>query len=758
MNRPNDFWDFFIRNRKGLLGIVILVSLGLAYSITFLQIDFSFDSFYPKDNPDSQYYAQYQEHFSEDQNYVIQVALKSPAPTVFDQTFLEEADQIFRQIQVLPGVDSMLAATTVPQIRRSALGIRTQPWLDFSTPKAVKASQRRIEADSTLIGSFITRDRQYLCAIFYMDGELFDTPGRDELSMAIDEVLQDSPFPFIVSGIPYIRSQYVRKIGEELILFLSLSVVLIVSTLFLTYRTFWGVVIPVVAVFTGLTWVMGSMGVYGESINLINNLMIPIIFVVGISDVIHLVTKYFHEIRAGNERRLAIHNTLKEIGLATLLTSITTSIGFLSLLVSRVPPIRSFGLFAALGVLFTYIISIVIIPNALMLFRPEALMRTKSLQDTSFWERWLDRINQFTLRSPRQITIGALAILGLCLFLMTQISLNTYLLEDIGKKDPVRKAMTFFEENAYGLRSFEMGITTKGEAKVTDLAVLEEMDKLQDFLNSQEKFSPFFSVVTLLEQGNYIYHFNRKNYLKLPSSQEEVDELLTLAESQQASLLNSVISPDRSMARIHARMPDVGTDAFQELSDNLDEYVQTSCDTTLFSYRLTGNAFLTEQNFFYLRNSLLSGLFIAFVVIGVLMGVLFRSWKMMLISMVPNIIPLLLTGGIMGLFGIKLTPSTSIVFVIAFGIAVDDTIHFLTRYQLERREGRSVEQAIRATMLGTGKAIILTSLVLLSGFVLLLASTFGGTFNTGLFTALTILFALLADLLLLPILLRWVGE
>ena len=236
--------------------------------------------------------------------------------------------------------------------------------------------------------------------------------------------------------------------------------------------------------------------------------------------------------------------------------------------------------------------------------------------------------------------------------------------------------MNFFEENAYGIRSFEMGITTKGEAEVTDLAVLNEMKKIQDFLQTQEKFSPFFSVVTVLEQGNYIYHFNRKNYLRLPDKQEDVNELLTLAGSQTGTILENVVSPDRKMARIHSRMPDVGTDAFQQLSTNLDQYIYTQCDTTLFSHRLTGNAFLTEQNFFYLRRSLLSGLFLAFVVIGVLMGMLFRSWKMMLISMVPNVIPLLLTGGIMGLFGIKLTPSTSIVFVIAFGIAVDDTIHF----------------------------------------------------------------------------------
>ncbi|MEL7339781.1 MAG: MMPL family transporter, partial [Bacteroidota bacterium] len=175
-------------------------------------------------------------------------------------------------------------------------------------------------------------------------------------------------------------------------------------------------------------------------------------------------------------------------------------------------------------------------------------------------------------------------------------------------------------------------------------------------------------------------------------------------------------------------------------------------------YRPTGHAFLTEHNLKYIRSSLMGGLSIAFVIIGILMGLLFRSFRMLAISMLPNVIPLFLTGGVMGLFGISLTASTAIVFVISFGIAVDDTIHFLTRYRLERQLGNTVEDSIGKTIRGTGKAMVMTSLVLLGGFLILLASDFGGTFSVGLFTALTVVFALLSDFLLLPVLLRWVEK
>ncbi|MEZ4828030.1 MAG: MMPL family transporter [Bacteroidia bacterium] len=237
----------------------------------------------------------------------------------------------------------------------------------------------------------------------------------------------------------------------------------------------------------------------------------------------------------------------------------------------------------------------------------------------------------------------------------------------------------------------------------------------------------------MVQQANYFYHNSSARYNRVPDTQEETDDLLAFTLSTEGELFDRVVSADTLSARISARGPDLGSDVFYALYSDLDSFVNTTCDTTIFSYRLTGHAYLTEHNLEHLRTSLMGGLGIAFVVIGVIMGLLFRSWKMLIISMIPNIVPLILTGGVMGLFGIHLTTSTALVFVIAFGIAVDDTIHFLTRYKLEISLGRPVDVAVRNTILGTGKAMILTSIVLLGGFMILLTSNFGGTFNTGAF-------------------------
>ncbi|GAB4415012.1 MAG: MMPL family transporter [Bacteroidia bacterium] len=743
---------------KGPLLVLLLGITGvLAWGLSRLEISFSFDSFYPKQNPEYQYYMQFQHLFTEDQNYMVYVALRSPAADVFDRVFLQRADSVFAALGALPGVDSLLSPTTFPQIRRRGLGISARPYLQFDSDSAVVRSRARCEADTSLRGLFITRDEHYLCGYLFIEPAIFDTRARDDLSDDIDEVLTATGMTHLVSGIPYIRTRYVRTISQELLLFLSLSLLLITAVLFLTYRNFWGVAIPMLCVVVALVWILGFMGATGQSINLISNMLIPIMFVVGTSDVIHITTKYLNELRTGQSRFRAMGTTLREIGLAIFLTSATTAIGFASLIISKMPPIRQFGLYAAIGVIFTYLITVIILPNALLWLPERKLLQVRSMENLGFWRPFLGRIDIFTQRHSRAILLAFAGIMLVSLLLIPSIPTESYLIEDIGRKDPTRQAMEFFEQQSYGLRPFELGIHLKRPgSQITDQAVLAELARMETWLRSRYPFGPILSPATIVSEANALYHFNRPEYRRIPDTQAEIDELLSFAQAGGGGeLLSRVVSEDERTGRISSRLPDMGTHAFDRLYAGLDSFTVQHCDTSLFSYRTTGHAYLTEHNLRYVRRSLLGGLGIAFVVIGAIMGLLFRSWKMLIISLIPNIVPLVLTGGVMGLFGINLTASTALVFVIAFGIAVDDTIHFLTRYRQETDSGKDVDQALAATMMGTGKAMIITSLILLGGFILLLASDFGGTYNTGLFTGLTVVFALLADLLLLPVLVRW---
>lgn len=750
--------DFLLKYRRlwllGLLGMSVLFGVFL-FRIT---INFSFESFYVQGDPEFQYYDEHRRLFGEAQNYMLCVALKSPGDDIFDRAFLEEADSLFQALAALPRIDSAVLGTRLAEIRRTPLGSTRRPYLQFEDEAALAASRARLQADTSLIGSIVSQDFTYVYAYFFIEPEIFDTPERDALNRELEARLQASGQAYVITGIPYIRTQYIKKIGNELLLFLSLSAVLIISILYATYRNVWGVVIPVMAVIVALVWILGLMGMTGASINLLSNLLIPIIFVVGISDVVHLITKYLSEVQQGVPRGKALKTTLYEIGFAIFLTSLTTAIGFGSLVVSRLPPIRSFGLYAAIGVMFTYLIAVVVIPAALLALPKEGFMSRAAFGNLRFWKGFLLTLYRLTTHRQKEILIASGLVLLACVYLIFQIPTNTYLIEDLSESDPVRQDMSFFEQKSYGIRPFDMGIHAKGGHRITDREVLEELDKFQAFIREQERFGPFISIVNVVKEAYYVDRFNRERYRRIPERQEKIDELVELVRVRGGEgMLESLLAEDGQRARLSSRVPDIGTDAFAEIYARIDSFYQQEMDTTLFDYRFTGHAFLTEHNLTYLRNSLMLGLLIAFLVIGLIMGLLFRSWRMLLVSMVPNVIPLVLTGGVMGLFGITLSASTAIVFVVAFGIAVDDTIHFLTRFRLEISKGNHLDVAIRNTILGTGKAMLLTSLVLLGGFVVLTASNFGGTFSTGLFTALTIVFALLSDLLLLPILLRFIA-
>lgn len=749
--------DWLIRNRTGVFWGAVVLTLALIAGLSQIRIDFRFDGFFPKDDEEYHYYEEYQSLFYEAQNYLVAIALESPEEDIFDRDFLELADSTFRKIAALKGIDSVALGTQFEQLKRRGLGYSSRPFLEWETEKQLEQSKKRILKDSLFIGSFAGKNLKHICGFFYLEPDLFDSPERDVVNRTIKRYVKETKLENYVSGIPYIRTQYIDKLGSELLLFLSMSAFLLLSALVALYRTPWGVMVPLMTAFAALGCTMGLMGITGEPLSILSSLLIPIMFVVSMSDVIHLMTKYLSIAREGVGKIEALRLTLSRIGLATFLTSLTTAIGFGSLTISRIGPIRAFGLYAALGVLVTFVVAVAILSFAMPRLRPDQFAREDAFANSPFWNRNLSRLNTYIQSNPRKIALAMVFLVISSILLTSRIPFDNYLIQDMGENDPAKVAMRFFEEEMYGMRSFELGIHAAEGYRVSDKEVLDEMAKIEAYLQQQAYFSPFFSPSSFIQEANYLYHFNRDKHRKIPDEQEDIDELFNFASLNGGDpILLQLMNEDRSRARMHARIPDIGTDAFRTMHDSLELFIQSNCDSTVFTHHMTGHAFLTERNLIYLRDSLMFGLLIAFILVGGIMGLLFKSWKMLFVSMLPNVIPLILTGGVMGLFGIPLSSSTAIVFVISFGIAVDDTIHFLTRYRLERQRGKGVDEAISATLLGTGKAMILTSIVLLGGFALLLFSSFGGTFNTGFFTALTIVFALLADLIFLPVLLRWV--
>ncbi len=750
---PDRFAELLIRKRRLFIAVLFLLTLVFAWGIRDLGVNFSFDSFFPRDE-EYEFFTRYQEIFPNDDN-IIYVALKSENQAGLHLDFVSSAGRLFDSLRTIPDVDSVITLAGIPWLTRKIDGIRAEPYLQSGNQEEFLRSMERICADSLLLSSFILPEKGLYCGVILINEEILDLPQRDVVCEAVRNAVQNSGMKNVISGIPVIRSGYVKRITDELIYFVSVSTFLIVLMLIWAYRSWWGLLIPMVGIAATLIWCVGLMGWTGKDVDLMFELLPPILFVVSTSDIIHLVSRYSAELRVEPSREKAMKTTLKEIGAATFLTSFTTAIGFASMAFTGMKPIRDFGIYSALGVLFAWIIAIVLVPHGLLLINPDKIRKSKGFSFSGNWEKTLETCYQLGIRRQKMIFAISTLIVVVSCFGIYMLTFNAYLLEDVSRKDPIRADMKFFEENFQGVRPFEMAIIPADGKKTGDPGILRQIHKLDSFIATTRIVSPTISPASMAMTANWIYNFRSPRQMKLPSTHEKTSEIFGFIRSEGGgSFLGTVMTADESMGRISGRMGDIGTENFEQFKNSIRNFYNSECDTSLFHYRLTGSARLAERNIINLQEGMFSGLLIAFLLIAIPMGMLFRSTRILFISLIPNLIPILFIAGVMGFSGISMRASTSITFGIAFGIVVDDTIHFLSRYRVERELGRDLETAIRNTLLGTGRSMILTTIFLVSGFCLLLTSDFGGTFIVGLFVTLALFGGMLSDVFLLPALLR----
>ena len=361
----------------------------------------------------------------------------------------------------------------------------------------------------------------------------------------------------------------------------------------------------------------------------------------------------------------------------------------------------------------------------------------------------------FVIKKRRSIFFGIFIILGICFWGISKIEVNNFLLEDLRENDPLKKDFLFFEDKFAGVRPFEMQIKVIDENKdIFDRDVQIGIDKIEQYLEKDYGIGFVVSPTTVFKGLNRASHNAKPEFYRLPETQKEFDKFSKQVNRfSRSSQLRALVTEDLREGRLFGKMGDWGNTEIQKRNKDLENFISENIDPHLFTTRQTGTARLIDLNNDYLSTTMIQGLLIAFLAIAIIVGIMFKSLRMVIISLVPNIFPLLLVASFMGFTGIDLKVSTAIVFTIAFGIAVDDTIHFVARLKLELNKGKSLMYSIKRSFIGTGKAIIVTSLILCAGFLTLLLSSFMGTFYTGLLISLTLVFAVLSDLLILPVLL-----
>ena len=735
-------------NRYFIVGF-ILVMLGLSYFLTQLNFQYNIDRFFPANNKHLTFLKKFQERLEPDDNFLL-VGVEHQK-NVFDSSFLGSVHEFGDSLERLPAVQRVTDLTRIKEPVKGPFGFLSVPLIHLDQPERYSSDSAQIYKDPRWPNYLISDDAEALAMLVKTQPEL-PQDSADRFIQHTKELVKDYDFHDTrYAGRTISQVNFVKKIKQEVIFYVVACNIVLLIILYLIFRRPLGVLVPMMTVVFGMVLFFELLGLLNVPLDIMSTLYPTLMLIIGMSDVIHIMSKYVDELRKGVPRIPAMHTTIREIGFATLLTSLTTAVGFLALLTSQIPPLKTFGIFAAVGVFMAYLTVIAFTTMVLVNFDADQLSKPQAAGQQG--GGLLGRIFGWVSRHQRAVWAGSLLALIVFGFGLSQISRNMFMLTSVPEESQIRQDFRFFENKFSGVRPIEIAILPQGNYDINDPAVIREVRKFEEHLTSYEPINHVVSPLTIYRTANKSLSNGKLSAYHIPEDSSQFRKINQLLKQRGDGTFAAVMGSQQEMGRITGKMKDIGSENVKALYSKIRDYKADNINTSITDFRITGKMFLVDKNNDYLIGNLITGLALAFVVVGILMGLLFRQLKMVLISFIPNIIPLIIAGAVMGYFDITLKATTSIIFTIAFGIAVDDTIHFLSRFKLEQLKGASQVMAMRRTFVETGKAISFTTIILLSGFSTLIFSDFTVTYYIGLLIGLTLASALIADLLLMPLLL-----
>ena len=736
------------RNYLILFAFIALFSVYFAFQLKF---SFSIDQFFPEGDPELEFYRTFSEEFEADINFLMVAVERKDG--VFDQSFLESFHDFTLKSRALPHVNKTQSLTTVSYPLKTPFAITSVPAIHIDKPQKYRKDKARILSDERFVNTLITKDADALVVLIKTVDTVLVKESQ-ELIKGLDELVSTYSFEdYHVLGPAYFQKEMVDMQEREITISAIVSSILVGLILFWIFRKPWGITIAVLSIGLGFLIFLGLLGLWGRELSAMAALYPILMIIVGTSDVVHIMSKYIDELRKGLSKSEAIQITIREIGLATLLTSITTAVGFASLMTSKVIPIKEFGLNAAIGVIIAYVSVIFFTTSLLILFNADQLIKFGKGQ--AFWECLMNYMYEMTKKHTPRITIGAILVFALSLWGISQISTNYRIESNLPRGEKITTDFLYFEKHFAGFRPLEVAVFAQGDYQADDYEVLMAVDRLEQHMRSYPSLGSISSLATVYKSIHQMQNSNRSTFYKMPESEKKFVKYQKIVSKLPESSTAVLLSKDQKKTRITSRTLDMGADSIQEVKTKIDQWITENTDPNIATYQQTGTGLILDKNAEYIRRNLIFGLGMAILIVSLLMAILFRNWRMVIISLVPNVFPLLLAGALLGFLGIELDAGISIVFAVVFGIAVDDTIHFLSKYQLSRQKGMNMEAALHTTFVETGKAICLTTVILFFGFLVLLFSIHPPSVNIGLLISLTLISALLSDLFLMPPLIRW---
>jgi predicted RND superfamily exporter protein len=749
-----------LRNRIGILVVLGLITLFFGYEMQFVKLTYKFGGLLPKTDSAHVQYEELHSKFSEDGNVIV-LAVQDPALYRVDN--FQAWWKLGNDLRDQPGVDSVFSEAHVYELVRddSLKRFQLQQVVPrMPTTQAEVDSIRQHLRDLPFYRNLLYNDSTGTSVMMvFVNPERFNSELRGDMVDLITERVDGfaaDRFKVYRSGLPFIRTVVTERIKTEMRMFVALMVLVVAMLLLLFFKSWRVMLVSLLVVVVGVIWALGSIALLDYKLSSVMAIIPPLIIVIGIPNCIFLINKYHYEFSRHGNKMKALSRVIYRIGKASFITNATTAVGFATFYLTYSDVLREFGVVASINIMAVFALSILLVP---ILFSFQDAPNARHLAHLD--RKWVDRSTEHLIhivqhRRPLVYSImGLLVVIGL--LGVMRLKNESRVVDDLPMDDPVMQDLRFFEQEFNGVMPLEVMVDTRKKGQVLKEINLKRIDRLQDSLALYPELSRSLSIadaVKFTKQAFYGGAVERYQLIKANGPDQFILPYLEGAKDKKGGVANGFIDEERQVTRITMQVADVGTARMDVLMADLRATVDSIFDPEKFRVVLTGTSVVFLEGSKFMVKNLAISLVWAVVLIAGLMALLFNSFRMVLISLIPNVIPLIMTAGLMGYLGIPIKPSTILVFSIAFGISVDDAIHYLAKYRQELKlNGHNIRESVFQALREAGVSMIYTSVVLFFGFALFVFSDFGGTQALGLLVSFTLLTAMFTNLIILPSLL-----
>lgn len=759
------FWNalarLILRNRVAILVLIGLFTALMVSQWGKMRFSYTEANLLPDDHFVNLDYNRFLEIFGEEGNLIV---LGVKDSRLFSVENLNAWNRFSKSFENNPNVETIV---TLQDLKKLVKNKRKQQFDFIPFIKDSLKTTKELEAvNSAMLNDFpfydnilFNKESKAIRSVLLLDKSIVNSPARksfivDNLIPKVKAFEKQYGLDVRVSGMPYARTLNSQNIIDEIEVFLIAAIIITSLIFFFFFRSYRATFISMCVVVIGVMWTFGILGFLEYEITVLTALIPPLIIVIGVPNCIFLINKYQHEFNKHGNKAKSLQRVITKVGNATLMTNTTTASGFATFIITQSKLLTEFGTVASLSIMAIFSLCLLIIP---IVYSYMPMPNEKHLEHLN--KRWINTLGDWIETTVKQKNI-AIYIISVLLLVVSiigiyQIKTSGSLLEDMPKNAEFYQDIQFYEAEFNGIMPLEILINTKRKKGVLKPVNLKKMSALEDLIVEIPELSKPISIVSLVKYSKQAFYNGNPKYYQLPTTQEN-GFILSYAKnsSNDLDLLHNYVDSTGQYARITTFIKDDGMDQMDQIEDRLNKEITKLFDEDRYEVSLTGKAFLFQKGTNFLIKNLILSLTLAILLISLFMAYLFRSFRMIVISLTPNLLPLLITAGAMGFLGVPIKPSTILVFSIAFGISVDDTIHFLAKYRQELIACRwSVKKSVFAALRETGISMFYTSIVLFFGFSVFTTSNFGGTVAMGALVSGTLLLAMMANLLLLPVLL-----